>query len=94
MEGGSVPGSLVLRVVLTESHVLAPGNQPGGFDFVAREIAEVPIALGAVGEVQIVPVSLEIESWPYSGAVPELEAVAFLQSDATKEILAVSGISP
>jgi hypothetical protein len=90
--GGTVPGNLVLRVALTESHVLAPGNQPEGFDFVARELAEVPIAFGAAGEIQSIPVSLPVQAWPYSGADPELEAVAFIQSDATKEILAVSGI--
>ncbi len=90
--GGSVPGSLVLRVVLIENDVLAPGNEPKGFDYVARTIAEQALVLGSPGEVQVVPVSLAIESWPYSGSPPEYEAVAFIQSNLTKQVVAVSGI--
>jgi hypothetical protein len=38
-------------------------------------------------------VPLAIESWPYPGTPPaEYEAVAFIQSDLTQEIVAVSGI--
>ncbi len=91
--GGSVPGDLVLRVVLIENHVFAPGNEPeDGFAYVARTIAQIPIVLGAPGEVQAVPAQLTLEAWPYSGSPPEYEVVAFIQSDLTKEVLAVSGI--
>jgi hypothetical protein len=91
--GGVLPGNLKLRFVLIENHVVSPGNQPA-FDFVAREMSEVPIAFAAPGEILVLPSTLPVLAWPFSANPPNTncEAIAFIQSDDTKEILQVSGI--
>ena len=90
--GGALPSNLKLRFVLIENDVPAPGNQPEGFGFVAREMTDVSLAFTTPGEILVLPSSLPIQAWQYSGSPPHLEAIAFIQSDDTKEILQVSGI--
>lgn len=91
--GGSLPGNLKLRIVLIENNVLSPGNQPE-FDFVAREMSEQTIAFTTPGEILALPSTLPVTNWQYSAIPPNTncEAIAFIQSDDTKEILQVSGI--
>ena len=89
--GGALPANLKLRFVLIENEVPAPGNQPR-FGFVAREMTEVSLTFATPGELLVLPSSLPIQAWPYSGSPPHYEAIAFIQSDDTKEILQVSGI--
>jgi hypothetical protein len=90
--GGALPADLRLRAVLIENHVQAPGNQPY-FSFVARAIeewtSEGPLAFAAPGDVVERTTSLPVDpTWD----VDELHVVAFVQSDATREILAVGGL--
>ena len=85
---GALPGDLRLRAVLIENHVVAGGFQPY-YDFVAREIHEEAVTFAAPGE--ILERSFAI---PVNGAwsVEELGVIAFVQSDATREILAVASL--
>jgi hypothetical protein len=88
--GGALPASLKLRFVLIENEVPAPGNQ-SSFGFVAREMTEVPLAFTTPGEILVLPASLPILAWDtFHGT--SFQAIAFIQSDDTKEILQVSGI--
>ena len=86
--GGSLPGTLMLRAVLIENGVIASGNQPY-FDFVAREISEGTLSLPAAGSVSSTTVSLPVSpAWVHD----ELQVIAFVQSDATHEVLAVGAL--
>jgi len=89
--GGALPGNLKLRFVLIENDVHSPGNQPA-FNFVAREMSELSLAFTTPGEILELPSSLPITAWAYSGSPPHIQAIAFIQSDDTKEILQVSGM--
>jgi hypothetical protein len=89
--GGTVPGTLRLRAVLLEDDVIpvGPAND-SPYHFVARDLAEVVLTLGAAGDVQEVPISLS----PAGAAGGHLTVVVFVQSDdpaADHEILAVAG---
>jgi hypothetical protein len=85
---GSVPGSLVLRFVLIECAVVAPGNDPP-YSFVPRDMVELSLALPSEGEVAEFDASLPVApGWQ----VNELEVVTYIQSEATGEILAVGGL--
>jgi hypothetical protein len=87
--GGALPSGLVLTVLLSENHVLAPGNQPGGFWYVARDIDQTPVSFPTAGDVSDFQRSFPVDgSW----ATSELHLTAWVQSDATHEILAVGGI--
>ncbi len=86
--GGALPGSLMLRAVLIENDVQAPGNQPY-FSFVVRDVRAEAVSWTAAGEVVVRSVSIPVNpAWD----ADQLELVAFVQSDATREVLAVGGI--
>lgn len=92
--GGTLPGSLRIRFVLLEDHVIVAGNEPDGFDFVSREIDDQPLTFTLPGETLTVTASLPVQSWPGTNAdpLPYLSAVAFVQSDDSKAILTASGL--
>ncbi len=90
--GGALPGNLKLRIALIENDVLAPGNEPDGFDFVSRVVEERPVVPTTPGEVLVFTASLPIVDWPPAGTSGDFQAVAWIQSDDTREILQVSGI--
>ncbi len=86
--GGTLPSSLRLRVALLEDDVVAPGNQPA-FGFVVREFSDQAVVVPAAGEVWVQPVSLPVNA---AWSLDALDVVAFVQSDATREILAVASL--
>jgi hypothetical protein len=86
--GGGLPGTLVLRCVLIENDVQAPGNQPR-FGFVARELLERPVAFSVPGEILEEVVSVPVNpAWD----LDQLHLLVFVQSDPTREVLAVGGL--
>jgi hypothetical protein len=89
--GGATPGNLKLRFVLIENEVPSPGNDTP-FGFVARDMFEIPLSFSAPGQIVIHTASIPFQAWQYPGSPPHYEAIAFIQSDDTKEILQVSGI--
>ncbi len=86
--GGALPGSLRLRVALLENDVVAPGNQPT-FGFVVREFSDQELAVPAAGAVGAQAVSLPVSAAWVQDA---LDVVAFVQSDATREVVAVGSL--
>lgn len=85
--GGALPANLVLRTVLVEHLVVAPGNDPP-YSFVPRDIHEEPVSFLTPGEIQEFPETFSIQAgW----LVDKMDVVFFIQSDDTKEILAVTG---
>ena len=85
--GGALPANLVLRTVLLEHLIVAPGNDPP-YSFVPRDIHEETVTFLTPGEVQEFPEAFSIQAgW----LVDKMDVVVFLQSDDTKEILAVTG---
>ncbi|NNE43897.1 MAG: hypothetical protein HKN12_06795 [Gemmatimonadetes bacterium] len=83
---GADPGNLMLRVALLEESICAPGNDPP-YHAVPRDFQEIPVSFptsDVVGTTFSFPVD---PSWLQE----RLGWVAWLQSDATKEILAVHG---
>jgi len=95
--GGPLPAGLVLTILLTENHVLAPGNQPEGFDYVARDIFRSSVSFPTAGETSVFTHSFPV---PTGGTPPgtpagnpeNLHITAWIQSDASHEVLAVGGI--
>jgi hypothetical protein len=86
--GGTLPSDLRLRCVLIEDDVQAPGNQPS-FGFVARDLQEQVIGFTVPGDVLERSFSLPVEAgWD----VDQLEVVAFVQAQASREVLAVGGL--
>jgi hypothetical protein len=75
-------GSKVLRTVVIEDDVLFAGDR---FDFVARDILEdEPLTVAATGDSAVVTRTFAVgPSWN----VANLDVVAFVQDDSTKEIL-------
>jgi hypothetical protein len=86
--GGTLPAGLFLHVVLQENHVISPGNQPY-FDFVPRDLAEETVIFSSPGQILTFTGSFGVEA---TWLPEELRLVAYVQSSATGEILAVGGI--
>ncbi len=84
--GGTIPGDLVLRVVLLGNGIPFLGIE---FDFVAHDLVEIPISFSSPGEV--VPFTAELSTPSPTYTVSDWSWVAFVQSDATGEVLAVCG---
>jgi len=75
-------GDYVLRTVVIEDDVEASGHV---FGFVARDILDdEPLAVSAVGDSAVVEMSFAVDpSWD----VDDMDVIAFVQDDSTKEIL-------
>ena len=85
--GGALPPNLILRTVLLEHFIDAPGYQPP-YSFVPRDIHEEPVTFLTPGEIQEFSEVFAIQSGWLSD---NMDVVVFVQSDAAKEILAVTG---
>jgi hypothetical protein len=95
--GGGSSGGLTLRFLLVEEEVEAPGNDCP-FQSVPRAYHEEPLVFSAPGEILVREVVFPVDAaWLAAGSAvcpataDDLHRVVWLQSDATKRILAVHG---
>jgi hypothetical protein len=89
MEGGFDVSSMVLRMIITEDEVSFGGDVHQ--DVTRDMIAEIPVTVSNLGEIQNVSQSFAIDpSW----VAGNLEIVAFLQDDTDKEIHAAASSEP
>jgi hypothetical protein len=95
---GAPPPGLMLRFVLLEEEVEAPGNDCP-FRSVPRAFHEEPVTFATPGEIVVREAAFALDpSWNQPGgscvppeATDDLARVVWLQSDASRRILAVHG---
>jgi hypothetical protein len=72
----------VLRVVVIEDDVIAAAHE---YDFVARDLLDdEPLSVAAVGDSAVVTRTITVDS---SWNVNNMDVIAFVQDDLTKEVL-------
>jgi hypothetical protein len=84
---GTLPGALKLRFVLLEDEVAAPGPDSPYSD-VPRDYHEEPVVFAAPGEILVRAHTFPLDPGWITG---NLHGVVYLQSDATRRILATHG---